>query len=149
MDSNLVGRYKLLRRLAAGGMGEVFLAAQAGPAGFEKVVALKRLLPSMGAEREVVRLFLDEARLVARLSHRNICQIYDLGEDGEGYFVAMEYIQGASVRTLLDRLSSRTLASIIGSRIVLRARWSVMKARWETFSATDLTGSPQKICSAR
>jgi serine/threonine-protein kinase len=108
VEQTVVGRYKLLRRLAAGGMGEVYLAAQGGPAGFEKVVALKRMLPTLGAERELVKLFLDEARLVARLSHRNICQIYELGEDGEGYFVAMEYVQGTSVRGLIDRLGSRS-----------------------------------------
>lgn len=103
----MVGRYKLVRRLAAGGMGEVYLAAQGGPAGFEKVVALKRMLPTLASERELVKLFLDEARLVARLSHRNICQIYELGEDGDGYFVAMEFVQGTSVRGLIDRLEER------------------------------------------
>ncbi len=97
--------YALLKRLGAGGMGEVYLAARMGPEGFEKRVALKRILPSVQVERERVRMFLDEARLVASLNHRNIGQIFELGEDEEGYFVAMEYVPGPSVRVLLDRLA--------------------------------------------
>jgi eukaryotic-like serine/threonine-protein kinase len=143
MQDTVAGRYKLLRRLAAGGMGEIYLAAQSGPAGFEKVVALKRMLPTMAQEREVVRLFLDEARLVARLSHRNICQIVELGEDGEGYFVAMEYIQGASVRSLVDRLAEHGQA--IPPALALDIAAQVADALGYAFSATGRDGQPLKI----
>lgn len=102
-----VGRYRILRRLAAGAMGEVYLVAQTGPEGFSRLVALKRMLPTVTSEHELVRHFLDEARLVATLSHRNIAQILDFGRDDAGYFVAMEFVQGPSVYALLDRLQSR------------------------------------------
>ena len=103
-ETIVAGKYRILRRLAAGGMGEVCLAAQIGPAGYERTVALKRMLPSLGSDRELLKLFLDEARLIALLNHRNICQIIELGEDPEGYFVAMEMVNGPSVQVLLDRL---------------------------------------------
>jgi eukaryotic-like serine/threonine-protein kinase len=100
-----VGRYRLLKRIAIGGMGEVFLASQMGPEGFQKVVVLKRMLPSMASQNEFIKLFLDEARLVAKLAHRNIAQIFDLGIDAEGLFVVMEYVKGPSTRRLLEYMS--------------------------------------------
>jgi eukaryotic-like serine/threonine-protein kinase len=141
--TTVVGRYKLLRRLAAGGMGEVYLAAQTGPAGFEKVVALKRMLPTMAQEREVVRLFLDEARLVARLSHRNICQIVELGEDGDGYFVAMEYIQGPSVRGLIDRLIEK--GEELPAALAIDIAAQVTDALAYAYSAPGRDGQPLRI----
>jgi serine/threonine-protein kinase len=102
----VAGRYRVIRRLASGGMGEVVLASQEGPAGFDKVVALKRILPGLNRDEVGVQLFLDEARLVARLTHRNIAQITDLGRDEDGFYVAMEYVHGSSVRALVDKLRS-------------------------------------------
>ncbi len=104
-DEHLIaGKYRVLRHLASGGMGEVCLAVQEGPADYERVVAVKRMLPNLNTHREVLKLFLDEARLIALLHHRNICQIVELGEDDDGYFVAMEFVNGASVQSLLSKL---------------------------------------------
>ena len=75
------GKYLLLRQLAIGGMAEVYLARQSGPAGFEKECVIKRILPSLAADQQFVNMFLDEARIAARLSHPNIVQIFDLGLD--------------------------------------------------------------------
>lgn len=83
-------KYRLLQRIAAGGMGEVFLARQEGPAGFAKTVVIKRILDSHSADEAFVQMFLDEARLAALLNHQNVVQIYELGKDGESYFIAME-----------------------------------------------------------
>ncbi|MGI5860697.1 MAG: protein kinase domain-containing protein [Myxococcales bacterium] len=91
------GRYELLKRIAAGGMGEVFLARQAGLEGFEKLLVVKVLLPHLAEDEEFTTMFLDEARIAARLNHPNIGQIYDLGEVDGAYFIAMEYIHGDDV----------------------------------------------------
>ena len=91
------GRYELLKRIAAGGMGEVYLARQAGLEGFEKLLVVKVLLPNLAEDREFTEMFLDEARIAARLDHPNIGQIYDMGEVDGSYYIAMEYIRGDDV----------------------------------------------------
>jgi serine/threonine-protein kinase len=92
------GNYELVRRLATGGMAEIFLARQQGLEGFEKELVIKRILPHLAAETGFVRMFLDEARIAARLNHPNIAQIYNLGSQGGTYFIAMEYVEGRDVR---------------------------------------------------
>jgi eukaryotic-like serine/threonine-protein kinase len=89
-----LGKYTLLVRLAAGGMGEVYLARMSAVAGFEKNVVIKRLLPQFSQDEQFVRMFLDEARLTARLSHPNICQVFELIEYGDEYYLVMEYLEG-------------------------------------------------------
>ena len=97
-----LGKYQLIRELAVGGMAEVFLARTAGPMGFEKLLVLKRILPHMAREPAFVQMFLSEATLAARLTHPHIVQIFDFGESHGSYYLAMEYIDGPSLRTLLD-----------------------------------------------
>jgi serine/threonine-protein kinase len=105
----LVGGYQLIRRIAVGGMAEVFLARKAGPAdaGFEKRVAIKRILPHLSRDPEFVRMFLDEARLAARLDHPHVVQIYDFGVDGRDWFLAMEHVAGEDVAAILRRANER------------------------------------------
>jgi eukaryotic-like serine/threonine-protein kinase len=97
-----VGKYQLVGKLAVGGMAEVFLAKVAGPMGFEKTLVVKRILPHLAEDPSFVQMFLGEATLVARLTHPNIVQILDFGESDGTYYLAMEYIDGPSLRTLLD-----------------------------------------------
>ena len=97
-----LGRYELIARLAAGGMGEVFLARLEGAAGFAKLFAVKRILPQFAANAQFTKMFLHEARLVARLDHPNIAQVYDIGQTGESYFFTMEYVHGEDLRRLLN-----------------------------------------------
>ncbi|ADO75417.1 serine/threonine-protein kinase [Stigmatella aurantiaca] len=104
-----LGKYRLLKLLATGGMGEVFLARQEGPAGFAKTVVIKRMLPHLGRDPKFVEMFLNEARLAAELSHPNIVQIFELGEHGGTYFLAMEFIHGVNLRTLKRRMDERHL----------------------------------------
>ena len=92
------GRYQLLKLLATGGMAEIFLARMSGMVGFEKLMVVKRILPHLALNVEFVRMFLDEARIAARLNHPNIVQIYDLGAQNDTYFIAMEYIHGEDAR---------------------------------------------------
>ena len=97
------GKYSLLHKLATGGMGEVWLARQSGPAGFDRFIAVKRLLPNLAENNEFVQMFLDEARLAARLTHPNICQVYEFGREGGSYYLAMEYMHGESLSSMLER----------------------------------------------
>ena len=84
-------------------MAELFLARTVGPNGFEKVVALKKILPKYTSRQKYISLFCDEARLAASLNHANIVQVYDIGIDAGNYFFAMEYLHGQDVRTILHR----------------------------------------------
>src|SRR5207253_4568611 len=88
-------------------MAEVYLARQAGAAGFEKLVCLKRILPHLARDKQFVDMFLNEARLAARLDHPNIVSIFDLGEANGNYFIAMEFIDGPSLRAVAKRAHER------------------------------------------
>ena len=103
------GKYRLLRKLAQGGMAEIFLAIQKGIQGFEKVVVVKRVLPDLSASDEFVNMFLDEARIAARLDHTNIVRIYDLGEVNGLYYIAMEYIAGEDLASVLQQCKRKNL----------------------------------------
>lgn len=101
------GRYVLLRPLGAGGMAQVFLARQDGPAGFERFLVVKRILPGKLDDPVAVRSFLDEARLVARLSHPHIAQVHDFGEVAGSFFLAMELVRGPDLRKILGTVAAR------------------------------------------
>jgi len=102
-----LGRYELIRRIAVGGMGEIYLARTSGTAGFEKTVIIKTILPHLAEEEEFVEKFLDEGRIVVNLTHGNIVPVFDMDEaDGE-YFIAMEYVPGRDLRAVLARLRER------------------------------------------
>ncbi|RVU44112.1 PEGA domain-containing protein [Lujinxingia sediminis] len=101
------GKYTLIRQIAVGGMAEIWLAEQRGPGGFNKELVLKRILPHLAQEGQVAQMFLDEARMVAHLTHPNIGQVFELGElDGE-YFIAMEFIDGLDLARLAGALKER------------------------------------------
>jgi serine/threonine protein kinase len=96
------GKYFLMKKLAAGGMGEVFIAKQQGPAGFQKVLVVKKILGHLTESKEFTEAFLGEARLAAQMNHRNIVQVFELGQQDGAYFIAMEYVQGKSLRDVID-----------------------------------------------
>src|SRR5439155_2358215 len=87
-----IGKYRVIHRIAFGGMAEIYLALASGIQGFEKYVVLKRILPQFATNHELVRMFLQEARLVALLDHANIAQVHDIGEQGGVFFFTMEYL---------------------------------------------------------
>jgi serine/threonine protein kinase len=103
------GPYQLLERVAVGGMAEVFRAKRTGVEGFEKVVAVKRILSHLSDNKEFVDMFIDEAKMVASLAHPNIVQIFDLGRHAKNYWIAMEYVHGRDLRTILRRAKDRNL----------------------------------------
>ncbi len=97
------GKYQLLELLARGGMAEVFKAKSYGVEGFEKVLVIKRILPELGANPQFVEMFIAEAKIAVTLSHANIVQVFDLGRADESYFIAMEYVAGYDLATVLRR----------------------------------------------
>jgi serine/threonine protein kinase len=98
------GNYYLLEKVAVGGMAELFKARQRGVHDFEKIVAIKRILPHLSDNDEFVRMFIDEAKLAAQLTHPNIVQIFDLGKAMGFYYIAMEYVDGRDLRSLLRKV---------------------------------------------
>jgi serine/threonine protein kinase len=98
------GNYYLLEKVAVGGMAELFKARQRGVHNFEKIVAIKRILPHLSDNDEFVRMFIDEAKLAAQLTHPNIVQIFDLGKAGGFYYIAMEFVDGRDLRSLLRKV---------------------------------------------
>ncbi len=88
------GKYDLVAKLATGGMAEIFLARLHGDGGFEKLVCIKRILPHLARDPQFIAMFLDEARVAARISHPNVCQVFELGECDGMYYIAMEYLEG-------------------------------------------------------
>lgn len=102
-----LGKYKIIQRLAVGGMAELFLARVTGLEGFEKYVVVKRILPHHAEDSHFVDMFLDEAKLAARLDHQNIVQVHDIGQDDGAYFFVMEYLHGEDVQGLLKAASKR------------------------------------------
>jgi serine/threonine-protein kinase len=101
------GRYELLRKLATGGMGQVFLARQKGPVGFQKLLVVKRLLPHLSEDPDFIKMFLDEARIASILNHPNIAQVYELGDVDGVLYIAMEYVQGEAVSQVNARADHR------------------------------------------
>ncbi|MFI5165983.1 MAG: TonB family protein [Thermoanaerobaculales bacterium] len=117
------GQYELMELIATGGMAEVYKARMRGLEGFQKIVAIKRILPHLTDNDEFVTMFIDEAKLAAQLQQPNIIHIYDLGKIERSYYIAMEYIEGKDLRSILRMLEEKQariplgLALFIGSRI--------------------------------
>ncbi len=121
--SSEFGQYTLLERIAVGGMAEVWKARMKGVEGFQKTVAIKKILPHLTDSSDFVTMFIDEAKLAAQLNHNNIIHIYDLGKINDDYFIAMEFVDGKDLRSILNsaRAESRPLplglALLVGSRL--------------------------------
>src|SRR3954466_6856208 len=98
------GRYRLLNRIGIGGMAEVYRAVVRGPEGWERELVVKRILPQLSDSADFQGLFIREAKISALLMHPNIVQVYEFGEADGTYFIAMESIQGVTLRSALTRL---------------------------------------------
>ena len=116
------GQYRLLEKIAAGGMAEVWKARMRGVEGFQKTVAIKKILPHMTDNNEFVGMFIDEAKLAAQLSHPNIVHIYDLGKLGRDYYIAMEYVEGKDLRSLLNTGRRKRIPLPMGLALMIAAR---------------------------
>lgn len=117
-------RYRLVRPLAMGGMAELFLGVVRGAEGFEKSVAIKRVLPHLASEPTIAQMFLAEARLATHLQHQNIASVYDVGSSAEGLFLVMELVDGWDLGVLLRHAHRRGqrfpphLVALIGSQVL-------------------------------
>ncbi len=105
-DAHQQQRYRVLDRLASGGMAEVFVAESAGIEGFKKRVAIKRVLPHLSEKKRFISMFLDEARLSAQLSHSNCVQVFDIGVGDNAYFIVMEFVDGADLKGVIDYIKN-------------------------------------------
>lgn len=95
-------RYKVIEKIASGGMAEVFRAESAGLEGFKKTVAIKRVLPHLAEKKQFIGMFLDEARVSAHLNHSNCVQVFDIGVGDNTYFIVMEYVNGADLKAVIE-----------------------------------------------
>jgi serine/threonine protein kinase len=119
IEPEAFGRYALLEKIGQGGMAEVFRAKSYGVEGFEKVLVIKRILPELAREPKFVEMFVREAKLSVRLSHANVVQVFDLGRVGNALFIAMEYVHGLDLATLLSwaRRRAKPLSASVAAYI--------------------------------
>lgn len=136
-------KYEVIRRLASGGMGDIFLARQTGAAGFNRLVVLKSLKPDVAEQPDFLAQFLNEARTAARLNHPNVVAVYDVGEYRGVYFLAMEYIRGADLAVLAKamELAEQRLPQRLAAAIAHDAALGLFHAH----RATDEAGQPLEI----
>ena len=106
-DGTKFGQYVLLEKIATGGMAEVWKARMRGVEGFQKIVAIKKILPHLSDNQDFIEMFVDEAKLAAQLNHNNIIHIYDLGKIQSSYYIAMEYIDGYDLKNILRKAQER------------------------------------------
>jgi len=140
----LIGNYEIVRKIASGGMGEVFLANQTGPVDFRRQVVLKKLHPKFSTDPQFVTMFLNEARIAANLAHPNIIHIYELFEDGDGYVIAMEYVRGGTVLSLLRSLEATGTQGLPFGPLV-RIATSVCEALYYAYNEPDADGMSRHV----
>ncbi|HEX6836079.1 MAG TPA: serine/threonine-protein kinase, partial [Polyangia bacterium] len=136
---DVIGRYRLLGEMARGGMGIVYVAAAQGPAGFSKLVALKELRPDLVEDEEFLTMFLEEARMAARLNHPNIVQTNDVDESQGRHFIAMEYLDGRSMYHVIKRFAAR---GGFPQRMALSVLRDVLSALDYAHELTGFDGKP-------
>jgi serine/threonine protein kinase len=138
-----IGKYQILDRVAVGGMAELFKAQLIGQLGFEKLVAIKKILPHLAGDQSFVEMFIDEARITAQLDHRNIVSVFELGTDADTPYIAMQYVDGLDVLALL-RECARAQIRLPPDLAALIAR-DVLDALDYAHNAYDVHGRPLGI----
>jgi len=136
-DGVKFGQYVLLDKIATGGMAEVWKARMRGVEGFQKTVAIKKILPHLSDNQDFIEMFIDEAKLAAQLNHNNIIHIYDLGKIQSSYYIAMEYIDGYDLKSILKLAADREqplsveLALFVASKIAAALDYAHRKRDFE------------------
>jgi serine/threonine protein kinase/Tfp pilus assembly protein PilF len=137
------GKYQLLDKIAVGGMAELYRAKLTGEQGFEKLIAIKKILPNLSEEDNLVTSFIDEAKLAALLHHENIVQIYDFGSMNDEYFIAMEFLFGKDLRTIIKNAAKKDLPLGLENIIYIVSR--ICAGLDYSHNLKDLQGQPLNI----
>ncbi|MEA2165824.1 MAG: eukaryotic-like serine/threonine-protein kinase [Thermoanaerobaculia bacterium] len=136
-DGTKFGQYVMLEKIATGGMAEVWKARMRGVEGFQKIVAIKKILPHLSDNQDFIEMFVDEAKLAAQLNHNNIIHIYDLGKIQSSYYIAMEYIDGYDLKNILRKAQERDqplsveIALFVASKIAAALDYAHRKRDFE------------------
>jgi len=143
-DVRRIGRYEVIAGLSAGGMAELYLASTKGPGGFRKFVALKKLLGDVQSDRNFARMFMDEARITALLSHPGIAQVFDLGEDENGeLYLAMEFVAGQDLSQITH--ACRKQGSRVPIGLACKVVHDVCRALHYAHNFVDPAGRPSPV----
>lgn len=142
-DNTRLGKYNLIHRVATGGMGEIFYGKSSGVEGFEREVAIKRMLPHLSAERSFIDMMIKEAKLTVLLNHPNIVQIYDLSKQGEQYYIAMEYVPGITVGNLLE--DAHKTQKLLPLEVAVHITLQLLAGLGYAHNFTDPKGVPLSI----
>jgi serine/threonine protein kinase/Flp pilus assembly protein TadD len=137
------GKYQLLDKIAVGGMAELYRAKLTGAEGFEKLIAIKKILPNLSEEDNLITSFIDEAKLAALLHHENIVQIYDFGSMDDEYFIAMEFLFGKDLRTIRKAAKERQMP--LGMENILHVVSRICAGLDYSHNLKDLQGQPLNI----
>ena len=137
------GKYLIIDKIATGGMAELYLAKITSVEGFEKLVAIKKILPNLSQDKNLVNMFIDEAKLAAMLSHQNIVQIYDLGSMEGAYFIAMEYVSGKDLRIIINKAKQKGLPLSLKQALYITSR--ICSGLDYSHNLKDFQGSPLKL----
>ncbi len=137
------GKYQLLDKIAVGGMAELYRAKLTGAEGFEKLIAIKKILPNLSEEDNLITSFIDEAKLAALLHHENIVQIYDFGSMDDEYFIAMEFLFGKDLRTIRKAAKKRQMP--LGMENILHVVSRICAGLDYSHNLKDLQGKPLNI----
>ncbi len=136
-----LGKYRVIAKLGQGGMARVLLTVAAGKAGFEKLLVVKELRDDLAGDPEFLTMFLDEARLAARLNHPNVVQTYEVGQDGDRHYIAMDYLEGQSLIALQVRVGRHKLPLDLQVRVLC----DMLAGLHYAHSLKDYDGTPLSI----
>jgi serine/threonine protein kinase len=142
-EGERLDRFELIAELASGGMATVFLARLSGVAGFQRLVAIKRLHPHLAREPEFVEMFLDEARLAARIHHPNVVPIQEVGESDQGYYLVMDYIEGDTLARVLAKAAKNN--STVPYGVTIRILLDTLAGLHAAHEMKDDHGEPLQI----
>jgi serine/threonine protein kinase len=135
-----IGRYEIMERIAVGGMAEAFRARAHGPGGYQRELVIKRILPHLAEDPDFVRAFVDEAKILGMLNHPNVVGVYDFGEDEGRHYLALEFLDGPSVATIVDRATR--LWAPIPAGIVAYVGKEICNGLSVVHNARDPQGAP-------
>jgi len=138
-----VGQYLLMTPLAQGGMAEIWLARQAGPKGFERLVVIKRMIGALESDPEHVDMFLTEAKLAAQLNHPHVIQTFDLGEEHDSLYLVMEYLDGENL-SVVRRLGVKHQLPLMDQHAVRLLAWAADGLHY-AHTRVGLDGRPQGL----